>query len=381
MMGRRAAAVTALVIILVAGCSSSVTESDGDSSGGASTSLDNTSTGGATDASSTTTEAEDTYSDGDTTTTARETTTTVEEEPSSTTAGDDDTDETDSSESEPGGGVLRPVEPGQSSDDVLALQERLYQAGFAPGTADGEYGNRTTRAVEAFQTVAGLEVTGVADADTIAALVEFRYDGLVLHQGDEGPEVEELQQRLAAGPFDPGPVDGQYGTATTQAVWALEKLAGVPVDGDWGPLDERAWEQLQNGEIAAPARSHDQRWVEVDLSEQLMKVYDPGATAPTLVSHVSTGSGVPWSNEGHSGSSITPLGDFAISRRIAGWRESSLDIGSLYNPLYFNGGIALHGALSVPLQPASHGCVRVPMHVAEYLPGELPNGTPVHVLA
>jgi lipoprotein-anchoring transpeptidase ErfK/SrfK len=77
---------------------------------------------------------------------------------------------------------------------------------------------------------------------------------------------------------------------------------------------------------------------------------------------------------------VTPPGDFEISRRISGWRESSLDIGRLYNPLYFNGGIALHGAMSVPLYPASHGCVRLPMHIAEYLPEELPNGTPVHVL-
>ena len=111
-----------------------------------------------------------------------------------------------------------------------------------------------------------------------------------------------------------------------------------------------------------------------------MKVYDPDTTAPVLVIHASSGSGIPWANENHSGSSITPIGDFAINRRIAGWRESSLNIGRLYNPLYFNGGIALHGSLSVPNHPASHGCIRLPMHVAEYLPSELPDGTPVHVL-
>jgi lipoprotein-anchoring transpeptidase ErfK/SrfK len=125
---------------------------------------------------------------------------------------------------------------------------------------------------------------------------------------------------------------------------------------------------------------NDQRWVEVDLSEQLVKVYDPGERTPTLISHASSGSGIPWSNEDHSGSSVTPRGDFHIDRRIDGWRESSLGIGRLYKPLYFRGGIALHGSQSVPLYPASHGCVRLPMHIADYLPGELPNGTPVHVL-
>ena len=33
----------------------------------------------------------------------------------------------------------------------------------------------------------------------------------------------------------------------------------------------------------------------------------------------------------------------------------------MWNPVYFNYGIAIHGALNVPLQPASHGCIRIPL--------------------
>lgn len=274
---------------------------------------------------------------------------------------------------------LFPAAEGDSGEDVKALQSRLANLGFAPGTPDGSYGRRTTKAVAAFQQLVDLEETGEADEETIVALRTYRYDGLILLAGAEGPEVEALQNRLAAGPFDPGPIDGEYGTTTVQAVWALEKLAGMPVDGNWGPLDEKAWELLEAGRIGRPSEDHEARWVEVDLTAQLVKVYDPGETSPTLISHVSSGSGVPWSNEEYSGSSVTPTGEFEISRRIRGWRESSLNIGRLYNPLYFNGGIAFHGATSVPLYPASHGCIRVPMHVAEYLPEELPNGTTVHV--
>ncbi|MEL7158258.1 MAG: peptidoglycan-binding protein [Actinomycetota bacterium] len=277
--------------------------------------------------------------------------------------------------------ILRPSEPGASGPAVEAMQQRLSDLGFAPGTPDGDYGGRTERALSAFQDLVGLPPTGIADTSTMTALSQYEYDGLLVRAGDEGEAVEQLQERLASGPFDPGPIDGDYGTATKQAVWALEKLAGVPVDGDWGPLDELAWTRLEEGSIGRPAESHDQRWVEVDLSEQLAKVYDPGRTTPTLVVHISSGSGVPWANEEHSGSSITPKGEFHINRRISGWRESSLNIGRLYNPLYFNGGIAFHGATSVPLHPASHGCVRLPMHIAEYMPDELPNGTKVHVLA
>jgi peptidoglycan hydrolase-like protein with peptidoglycan-binding domain len=275
---------------------------------------------------------------------------------------------------------LLPSERGDKGDEVKRLQQRLFDLGMGPGTPDGSYGRRTEAAVAAFQGLVEIEPTGVADAETVEALDRYRYDGLVLFAGDEGDDVETLQQRLADGPFDPGPIDGEYGTATVQAVWALEKLAELPVDGNWGPLEEQAWEKLTSGDLAAAEKSNELRWVEVDLSQQIIKVYDPDQVAPVLISHVSSGSGIPWENEEFSGSSVTPLGDFHIDRRISGWRESSLNIGRLYNPLYFNGGIAFHGASSVPNYPASHGCVRVPMHIAEYLPDELPNGTPVHVL-
>lgn len=290
--------------------------------------------------------------------------------------------------SEPAAGEKRPadekglaaVDKNDSGADVKALQKKLAKLGFAPGPVDGAYGPKTAAAVESFQMLSDLKQTGRADAATVAALDDYDYDGRVLEAGDTGADVKRMQKRLDDAPFDPGPADGQYGGKTVQAVWALEKLAGVPVDGNWGPLDEYALQQVTSGAAGGPDRKHEKRWVEIDLSQQLMKVYDPGSATPHLVSHASSGSGVPWSNEGHSGTSITPKGDFEISRRISGWRESSLDIGRLYNPLYFNGGIALHGAMSVPLYPASHGCVRLPMHIADYLPGELPNGTPVHVL-
>jgi peptidoglycan hydrolase-like protein with peptidoglycan-binding domain len=280
----------------------------------------------------------------------------------------------------PKGPRLVAVRPDARGPAVERLQRRLARFGFAPGAVDGAYGPQTTAAVKAFQMLTGLEQTGRADKKTVVALAGYESDVKVLRAGDTGRAVKQLQRRLARGPLDPGPVDGAYGGRTVEAVWALEKLAGVPVDGDWGPLDEHALARLEAGKIGRPKRTHDKRWVEFDLSQQVMKVYDPGSSTPMLISHGSSGSGIPWQNEEHSGTSVTPPGEFVISRRIAGWRESSLDIGRLYNPLYFNGGIAFHGALSVPLYPASHGCVRLPMHIAEYLPRKLPNGTPVHIL-
>jgi hypothetical protein len=58
-------------------------------------------------------------------------------------------------------------------------------------------------------------------------------------------------------------------------------------------------------------------------------------------------------------------------------RESKL--GSMYNPVYFNYNIAIHGAILVPLKPESHGCVRIPMSVARYFPALVAYGDRVYV--
>jgi lipoprotein-anchoring transpeptidase ErfK/SrfK len=67
-----------------------------------------------------------------------------------------------------------------------------------------------------------------------------------------------------------------------------------------------------------------------------------------------------------------------VLRRVRGWDPGPH--GALYNPLYFNGGIAFHGFGSVPLRPASHGCVRIPMTIAEDFPSMVANGTEVYVV-
>ena len=60
-------------------------------------------------------------------------------------------------------------------------------------------------------------------------------------------------------------------------------------------------------------------------------------------------------------------------------RVAESKLGRLYNPVYFNYGIAVHGMTSVPNYPASKGCVRIPMHIAEYFPSLVQNGDHVYV--
>src|SRR5690349_18990385 len=52
-----------------------------------------------------------------------------------------------------------------------------------------------------------------------------------LERGDKGPAVERLQERLSALGYWLGSVDGRFGDATQQAVYVVQKVAGISRDG------------------------------------------------------------------------------------------------------------------------------------------------------
>ena len=115
--------------------------------------------------------------------------------------------------------------------------------------------------------------------------------------------------------------------------------------------------------------------VEIDVGRQVLFLFQDDTLWKIIP--VSTGSGQRYCVDGECARALTPAGSYRVFQRQRGWQTSRL--GRLYNPLYFNGGIAMHGSLSVPAYPASHGCVRLPMYEAEWFPSRVPNGTPVYV--
>jgi peptidoglycan hydrolase-like protein with peptidoglycan-binding domain len=229
----------------------------------------------------------------------------------------------------------------------------------------------TTTTVRPTTTTEATTTTSTTSSTTSTIPLE----GGVLQRGSKGPDVAALQRRLIELHFDPGPADGTFGLATHYAVEGFQKLAGMGPDGKVGAAVQAALANppavvplVPNG---APTR------VEVDLKRQLLFLYQDGAIR--LISHVSTGSGKKYCVDGScNNTAITPIGSFRFAWRYSGWRESRL--GKLYNPVYFtSSGVAVHGALSVPTYPASHGCVRIPMHIAEYFPSLVKRGDPVYV--
>lgn len=57
----------------------------------------------------------------------------------------------------------------------------------------------------------------------------------VLKEGSSGPEVVQLQEKLKALGFNPGNIDGIFGTGTEAALIAFQKSAGLLADGIAGP--------------------------------------------------------------------------------------------------------------------------------------------------
>jgi hypothetical protein len=253
------------------------------------------------------------------------------------------------------GGVAYAVSGG-GSDDAAAPETTTTTSTVAPTTSTSDATTTTT--------TSSTSTTSTVPVD----------DG-VLQKGDHGPAVQALQARLKELHFDPGPADGGFGQATVYAVQGFQKLAGMAPDGRVGTQVQAA---LASPPAVVPlAPNGGATRVEVDLKRQLLILYKDGAVR--LISHVSTGSGKSYCVKGDCGNkAITPIGSFRFAWRYSGWRESRL--GKLYNPVYFtSGGVAVHGALSVPTYPASHGCVRIPMHIAEYFPSLVKRGDPVYV--
>ncbi|MDF2144271.1 L,D-transpeptidase family protein [Knoellia sp. p5-6-4] len=175
-------------------------------------------------------------------------------------------------------------------------------------------------------------------------------EGDTLHPGDSGAYVLSVQQRLSSLGYWLGTPDGTYGYLTSQAVMALQKSAGLGRDGVFGPATRRA---LHAG--VRPQSRIGGTGLEVDLQRQVLLVVRGGAV--TTILNTSTGNGESFEYYGRQARAVTPAGTYSVFRTVDGNDEGPL--GDLWRPRYFNGGIAVHGAASVPAHPASHGCARV----------------------
>lgn len=184
-------------------------------------------------------------------------------------------------------------------------------------------------------------------------------------------QVKEAEQRLAELGYWTGAIDGRFDDGTRAALIAFQKWEGREITGK---LTSAELETIRNGAGPKP-RDTGYEHVEVDIDRQVLMLVKDDDSVRVLP--VSTGNDKQFMDEGQMSVAYTPRGRFVVYDKTFGWENGQL--GSVYYANYISGGVAIHGYLSVPNQPASHGCIRIPMFAAREVSDLLPKGTIVLV--
>jgi L,D-transpeptidase catalytic domain len=192
-----------------------------------------------------------------------------------------------------------------------------------------------------------------SDASTPLAL-EVRAPR-VLARGREALLFNRLLQDAG---YHMGDVADHFDDSTSLAVLAMRKVNDLPRTEEYDP---RLFTMLLRGDGAfEPLHDQDGRYVEVDLSRQVMALVEDGK--PTDVFHVSTGA------------FGTPTGAYSFYSKGPGYNQKGM-----YYSVYYDGNYATHGYYSVPTYPASHGCIRNPEVYSVYIYDWISLGDPIYI--
>lgn len=161
-------------------------------------------------------------------------------------------------------------------------------------------------------------------------------------EGAGGTHVLLLQRRLRRMGFAV-PVSGSYDNATSRAVLAFRKTNDMSRNGYASPA---VYGKLFRDKGAFRAKyPRAGRHVEFDWSRQVLALIGRNGR-PVNVYHTSSG----------KASTPTVFGRFRFYRKQPGTNDKGM-----VHSNYFIGGYAIHGYKAVPVYPASHGCLRVPI--------------------
>ena len=147
--------------------------------------------------------------------------------------------------------------------DLLEVDHKLYELGYRDGACNGVLDEVTVNALRNFQIANALEVTGEADAATVALLLsgeavgEQAYleqfarsysEAAALANGAQGDSVIRLQKALKALGYFSGSCDGAFGEATGAAVCRFQLANGL---NETGVADGAVFLRLYGGESVA----------------------------------------------------------------------------------------------------------------------------------
>jgi peptidoglycan hydrolase-like protein with peptidoglycan-binding domain len=198
-----------------------------------------------------------------------------------------------------------------------------------------------------------------------------------LAPGMKGADVKALQERLSSLKYYPGTTDGEFGGNTQAALWAFQEINGIKVTGVVDAATKNALVHPKTYKSPSYAGKRATR-IEVDQALEVLVLFDNNTIK--LISHVSSGGGYSYDCGSYGcAQAVTPNGTYNTTVFMPGW--VTVPLGAMYNPVFFISTVfAIHGDTYVPVGPASHGCVRVPMDVAAVFHTLVRTpGTQVHV--
>ena len=192
-----------------------------------------------------------------------------------------------------------------------------------------------------------------------------------LRFGMRNSAVKALQKRLNVLHYYAGKPDGFFGWDTMEAVWAFKEVQSGKAEPKNPDVVGRTMQrQLVHPKLPKVIVRH-ATWSRIEINKNVGVLVLYRHKKIELISHVSTAAscrpdGCGW---------ITPDGKYRALWFAPGWVGGPL--GSMWNPVVFtpNGAYAIHGEPNptstfgpdgVPLNAASHGCVRIPMDIADF---------------
>jgi len=205
----------------------------------------------------------------------------------------------------------------------------------------------------------------------ISMLADSRAQQKSTHHVSTRAQIKEAERRLSELGYWTGPVDGRLDEGTRSALIAFQKWEGRAITGK---LTLEDLDAIRNS-VPPKARDLGYAHVEVDVDRQVLMLVNEDDGVRVLP--VSTGNDKQFMDQGQMSVAYTPRGRFVVYDKTYGWENG--DLGSVYYANYISGGVAIHGYLTVPTTPASHGCIRIPMFAARELSRLLPVGTIVLV--
>ena len=179
-----------------------------------------------------------------------------------------------------------------------------------------------------------------------------RAKGERVASGSSGARVRGLLTALSRLHIRVPYIGSTFNSQCADAVMAFQKAYRLPrtyvFDGD-------DWRKLDGARPVKPRFSGPSTHIEVDKGRQILMVVKHGAVYGLIA--VSTGA-----------TGNTPEGSFHIQQKHP-YTTSGYG-GILFRTMGFVGNFAIHGYAPVPPYPASHGCIREPMWVADWTYGQ-----------